>query len=282
MSGRGSRDEKATTGSERARASFYSVYSGQDANVLAEVRRETYGEDIGQFSWATADELRKFFRRLELKSDSRVLDVACGAGGPALFTAQTTGCHVSGIDINEGGIVAARKTAAAHNLGDRTEFQSLDAGKYLPFAAGSFDAILSIDAMNHLENRGPLLAEWRRVLRPGGRFLFTDGVIVTGVLTRAEILARSNSMGHFLFTPAGAHEQLIDEAGFTDLQVEDVTDTITLVSKRWHEARAKRRDELLKQGETEADFANLQEMLAAAHTLAKEKRLSRFAYAARR
>jgi serine protease AprX len=73
MSGQGSEKEKAAGSSERAGSIFYSVYSGQGTSVLAEVRRETYGEDIGQFSWVTAGELRKFFRRLELKADSRVL-----------------------------------------------------------------------------------------------------------------------------------------------------------------------------------------------------------------
>ena len=89
-------------------------------------------------------------------------------------------------------------------------------------------------------------------------------------------------MGHFLFTPAGLHERLIEEAGFIDMEVEDVTETIASVSKRWHDARACRRDELLKECETETDFANLQEMLAAAHILSHERRLSRFAYSARK
>ena len=107
---------------------------------------------------------------------------------------------------------------------------------------------------------------------PGGRFLFTDAVIVTGMLSRDEILARSRSMGHFLFTPTGLHERLIEAAGFVELQVEDVTDTIATVSKRWHDAREKHRSELLKT-ETEADFESLQIMLATAHTLASERRL---------
>ena len=133
--------------------------------------------------------------------------------------------------------------------------------------------------MNHLSRRAEVFAEWLRVLRPGGRFLFTDAVIVTGMLSRDEILARSRSMGHFLFTPTGLHERLIEAAGFVELQVEDVTDTIATVSKRWHDAREKHRSELLKT-ETQADFESLQSMLAAAHTLASERRLSRFAYSA--
>jgi len=259
-------------------STFY-IYS--DHGLLAEIRRETYGEDLGQFSWITAEEFRKFFRRLALDIESRVLDVACGSGGPAIFVAQTTGCHVTGVDINERGITTAREWAERRGLQDRLRFEQADASRAFPFPDGSFDAIISIDAMNHLYNRAELLAEWRRLLRPGGRFLFTDATIVTGMLTREEILARSNSMGQFIFTPPGVHEHLIQGAGFVDLEVENVTETIADVTNRWHDAREKRRIALLET-ETAADFDSLQGMLATAHTLASEGRLSRFAYSARK
>ena len=37
---------------------FYGVYRASNEGVLAKIRRETYGEDLGQFSWITADELK--------------------------------------------------------------------------------------------------------------------------------------------------------------------------------------------------------------------------------
>ena len=271
---------KTRGGKEREGSMFY-AYGEFDQGVLATVRRETYGTDIGQFSWITADEFRKFFRQLDLSAKSHLLDVACGSGGPALFAAETMGCDVTGGDINESGVGAARQMANKRGLQSRTRFERADASHPLPFEDASFEAIVSIDAMNHLWNRAEVLAEWHRLLRPGGRFLFTDAVIVTGTLSRDEILARSNSMGQFLFTPPGVHEQTIEAAGFEDLQVEDLTDTIAAVSKSWHDARERYRDALFK-CESQADFNNLQQMLAAAHTLANEHRLSRFAYCARK
>lgn len=259
---------------------FY-VYGQFDQSVLGEIRRETYGEDLGQFSWLTADELRKFLGRLKLTPKSQVLDVACGSGGPALFIAETIGCRVSGIDINESGISSARQMAEKRGLQERAQFQPADAGGALPFEDESVDAIISIDAMNHLSDRAGVMKEWRRILRKGGRFLFTDATIVTGILSRDEILDRSLSMGHFLFTPAGMHERAIEGAGFVDLEVENVTSTIAAVAKRWRDAREKRREELLKT-ETPDQFENLQKMLGAAHALARDGRLSRFAYSARK
>ena len=263
------------------RDSIFYVYGEFDRGVRAEVRRETYGEDLGQFSWTTADELRKFFTRLQLNADFHVLDVACGSGGPALFLADTVGCRVTGVDINESGIGNSQRLAEARDAGERVHFKQVDAGGALPFEDSFFDAIISIDAMNHFEKRDALIQEWKRVLRPGGRFLFTDATIVTGILSRDEIFDRSRSMGHFLFTPAGAHEKTIECAGFVDLEVEDVTENIALVSKRWHDAREKHHAQLLKI-ETPSEFQNLQSMLAAAHKLAHERRLSRFAYCARK
>jgi cyclopropane fatty-acyl-phospholipid synthase-like methyltransferase len=266
---------------EEPNSFFYSAYSDFEQDVPAQVRRETYGEDIGQFSWITADELRGFFRLLDIGEGSEVLDVACGSGGPAIFMAQTTGCRVTGIDINESGISTARQMAASRGVGERARFEHVDAGQPLPFAEGSFDAIVCIDAMNHLWDRAEVMSEWHRVLRPGGRFLFTDAVIVTGMLLRDEIMARSSSMGQFIFTPPGVHDRFIREAGFTDLQVDDVTATIAQVARNWHDARERHRDDLL-QMETQADFDSLQRMLWAAHTLSSEGRLSRLAYGARK
>src|SRR3712207_3179477 len=111
---------------------FDAAYGESDRSILAEIRRAAFGEDIGQFSWITADELRKFCARLQLNPDSHILDVACGSGGPALFIAQTTGCRVTGVDMNESGIASARETAEARRLQDRARFELIDARAALP------------------------------------------------------------------------------------------------------------------------------------------------------
>jgi SAM-dependent methyltransferase len=278
----GSGEKLTGEGDEEQEGSiFYSSYGDFEQEILAQVRRETYGEDIGQFSWITADEFRRFFHQLDLDSSSDVLDVACGSGGPAIFMAQTTGCCVTGIDVNEAGINTGNQMAQVRGMRDRVQFKHIDASQPLPFEDASFDVIVCIDAINHLYNRAEVLGEWYRVLRSGGRFLCTDAVIVTGMILRDEILARSSSMGQFIFTPPGVHDRFIEAAGFIELEVEDVTATIATVTRRWHDARADHRDDLLKT-ESQADFEGLQRMLDAAHTLSSEHRLSRFAYRARK
>src|SRR5436305_11889157 len=102
---------------------YGNAYGHFATSVLEQIRLETYGEDIGQSGWMTASEYRWFFELLELDSNSQVIDICSGSGGPAIFMAQTTGCHVLGLDINENGIVNAAKLARSQGLEDRVKFQ---------------------------------------------------------------------------------------------------------------------------------------------------------------
>ena len=257
---------------------YDSYYAHIAADPLVAVRRETYEEDIGQSSWITAQQAREFVRALELGPGRTALEVACGSGGVTCLMAVETGAACVGIDINPHGVEAARKRARDQELSDRVSFQVVDAGQRLPFADGSFDAVFSNDSVNHVPGRLEMLREWHRVLRSGGRLLFTDPTVVTGPVTKDEIAARS-SIGYFLFTPPGCNERLLGESGFAVRETRDVTDAVASVSSKWRRARETRRDALVKL-EGEEGFAGLQRFLDAVCTLASERRLSRFMYLA--
>src|SRR5262249_61134979 len=144
----------------------------------------------------------------------------------------------------------------------------------------TFDAIVCMDAMCHLPERDRLFGEWRRVLRPGGCMLYTDPVVLTGLVSNEELGTRS-STGYFDFCPPGVNEQLIRQAGFELVRTEDVTENEVEVSRRWHDARQQRAAELIRL-EGEETFAGLQRFLATVHRLTSERRLSRFAYLGRK
>jgi hypothetical protein len=80
-----------------------------------------------------------------------------------------------------------------------------------------------------------------------------------------------------MFAPPGVNERLIEEAGFSLLQKEDVTENAAIVSKRWRDARADDRASLI-QIEGEERFEGLQRFFEAVHRLTSEHRLSRFGY----
>ncbi len=258
---------------------LYDGYYGHLAtDPQVEVRRETYGEDLGQASWITASEARRWFDLLHLSRGQTALEVACGSGGVTCAMANHTGATCLGVDINAHGIEAAKNRAERDGISSLVAFQVVDAGSRLPFRAESFDAVFSNDSINHLPGRSAVLHDWYRLLRPGGRVLFTDPIVVTGQLSNEEIRTRS-SIGFFLFTPMGHNERLLERTGFTIREVQDVTDAVELVSKKWRDARAARRERLVPLEGAEG-FEGLQRFLDAVYILASERRLSRYMYLA--
>ncbi|HSD47959.1 MAG TPA: methyltransferase domain-containing protein, partial [Pyrinomonadaceae bacterium] len=109
---------------------FDSTYSNFSQQVLQTIRGQTFGRDIGQNSWLTADEYDKFISWLRLLPGDHALEVASGSGGPARYLAQVANCHVTGIDANEHGVKTANEGAAQART--RVTFQVADANTSLP------------------------------------------------------------------------------------------------------------------------------------------------------
>jgi SAM-dependent methyltransferase len=255
---------------------YDSTYGHFHEDVLALVRAATYGTDIGQSGWTTVEEYAGFVEWLGLDAARHVLDVGCGSGGPALHVARITGARVTGIDINEQGIATATRRAQDVGGAERATFRVVDVDAPLPFDEGTFDAIISTDAMCHMPLRGRVLQEWHRVLKPGGRAVFTDPVVVTGPVSNAEIAVRS-SIGRFLFVPPGINEQFITDAGLRLVRTADLSAGGAEMARRWHDARATHCEALLAL-EGRERFDGLQDFLAVVQRVMGERRLSRIAY----
>jgi ubiquinone/menaquinone biosynthesis C-methylase UbiE len=258
---------------------FYDrTYGGFQLGAREQVRRETYGEDLGQNSWLTLEEWRTFAEWLGLVKGSEVLDVGCGSGGPALYLARTFGARITGVDHNPEAIRTAAQLAEQQGLAAPARFETANATRPLPLDDAQFDVIVCIDAINHLPGRPDVLGDWHRLLKPGGRVLFTDPIIVTGLVSNEEVAVRS-SIGYFLFAPLGENERLLQAAGFEVLRREDTTPRVAEVAKRWFDARVRYRAELVED-EGRETFDATQRFLSVVYTLAHERRLSRYAFLA--
>lgn len=117
-------------------------------------------ENKAMFPWI----LNKIRQFCDHKSD--VLDVGCGAGFLSNQLARQ-GYKVTGVDIEEDVLEVAKK----HDVTNTVEYKTADAYK-LPFSDGSFDVVTAMDFLEHVDKPQNVIAEFSRVLKPGGLFFF--------------------------------------------------------------------------------------------------------------
>ncbi|MBB6410224.1 class I SAM-dependent methyltransferase [Mesorhizobium sangaii] len=155
-----------------------------------------------------------------------VLDVGSGVGGPARFLAATYGCQVTGVDISEPFVDAARYLTDRTGQSGQLSFQTASALE-LPFDDGRFEIVLLQHVAMNISDRAQLYREIRRVLKPGGRFATFDVVLAVGEPHYPLPWARTPATS-FLMT-IGATREAIEPAGFRILTWQDDTE----VAKAW-------------------------------------------------
>jgi SAM-dependent methyltransferase len=255
---------------------YNNAYSNYASDPYRQVRTETYGQDFGQTSWVTIEESTEIPRLLGLGPGSSVLEVGCGSGGYAVHLAEKLGCKIVGLDVNEPGIRSAKELAQTSGLGSRARFEQCDVSTNLPFDDETFDAAFSNDVLCHVPGRLDLLLEMSRVLRPAARMLFSDALVIGGMISAEEIATRS-SIGFYFYSPPGENERLLEQARFSEVRTTDTTENAARISRKWHDAREKRKEELVAI-EGNANFDGLQRFLSCVHTLTSERRLLRYLY----
>jgi ubiquinone/menaquinone biosynthesis C-methylase UbiE len=137
-------------------------------------RAAHFDEDFGH-SIKTSAERAAWDRILDLVVPAggalEVLDVGCGTGFLSLELAAK-GHRTTGVDLAPAMLEAARAKAAA--LGLAVRFETADA-EQLPYPPQSFDLVISRHVLWTLPNPQAAVADWIRVLRPGGRLAIVDG-----------------------------------------------------------------------------------------------------------
>jgi sarcosine/dimethylglycine N-methyltransferase len=155
-----------------------------------------------------------------------VLDVGSGVGGPARFLAATCGCQVTGVDLSEPFVDAARYLTERTGQGGQVSFETASALE-LPFDAGRFDVVLLQHVAMNIADRTQLYREIRRVLKSGGMFTIFDVVLNDGEPHYPVPWARTPATS-FLLT-AAATRAAIEPAGFRTLAWRDDTEA----AKAW-------------------------------------------------
>lgn len=111
----------------------------------------------------------------------RVLDIGCGAGVDSILAALIVGPKgsVVGVDIVPEMIARAEYNRRLIDL-DHVHFQKTS-GENLPFAADTFDVVISNGAINLIPDKEAAMSEVLRVLKPAGRLLMADQIAAGNV-----------------------------------------------------------------------------------------------------
>ena len=122
---------------------------------------------------------------------ARVLDVGCGVGGPARWLAAQTGARVLGITNSPAGVAVAR-SQTPRSLAGQVEFTVADA-LHNGQPDGVFDVVWVMESSHLMADKARLVSECARVLRPGGRLVLCD-LMVVRPFELAEVFAEHDAL----------------------------------------------------------------------------------------
>ncbi|MFX1607362.1 MAG: class I SAM-dependent methyltransferase, partial [Promethearchaeota archaeon] len=109
---------------------------------------------------------RRLLDKLDITSESEVLEVGCASGFTSCMLAEEYGCSLTGIDLSEILVDKARERAQKRNL-SKARFQVANALE-LPFKDDSFDSVFGVAVTALIPDKLRVLQEYMRVTRPGG------------------------------------------------------------------------------------------------------------------
>ena len=209
----GVRDHYRATGlTERLKATL-AVFGPEDQRLLP--RQLAALDQFHTRGLAATADLAKL---AGITADSAVLDVGSGVGGPARFLSETYGCRVTGVDLSEPFVDAARYLTERTGQSGQVTFQTGSALE-LPFDDGRFDVVLLQHVAMNIADRAGLYREIRRVLKPGGKFATYD-VVARGDEPHFPVPWARTPATSFLLT-ADATRKAIEGACFRNVVWQD-------------------------------------------------------------
>jgi ubiquinone/menaquinone biosynthesis C-methylase UbiE len=152
---------------------------------------------------------------------SEVADFCAGLGGPARYLAHRYGARVTGIELTPQRVAGAAQLNRLVGMVDRVRIVQGDV-RAVPLATGSVDAVISQEALLHVSERARALAEAFRVLRPGGRFAFTDWLVHAPLAAPDAALLRDGMAARDI-EHAASYRAKLQESGLRLLSFEDLT-----------------------------------------------------------
>lgn len=148
---------------------FYEYGWGQSFHFAPRAKNETFAASLARHEHYLA-------LLLQLKPGMHVLDLGCGVGGPAREIARFSGCHVTGVNMNDYQLQRFAELTHQAGLERLVDCRKSDFAQ-LPFPDNSIDAVYQIEAFCHAGDLTKVFREVMRVLKPGGLFAGYDWVM---------------------------------------------------------------------------------------------------------
>ena len=192
--------------------------TGADTSVLSVEMLQQHDQD--HFGGIPATDA--LAHHAQINESTHVLDLCCGLGGPARYLAYHYGCRVTGVDLNTDRLAGAVRLTERTKLQNRVLFHHANALR-TGLADETFDAIVSQEAFCHIPNKKTLITECVRLLKTGGRIVYTD-ILARNSMTN-EIRGRLEN--EMVFSELSTLEQychLLEEKGCHVVEVEDLSD----------------------------------------------------------
>ena len=206
--------------------------------VLGGTRHFGYYEEGTYWPFPVGRALRameeKLFRALDLPEGSRVVDAGCGVGHVALYMGRN-GLRVTAIDVIDHHVVKARRNIARARLPPgQVTAQKMDYHHLETIPDQSHEGVYTIETFVHATDPETVLAGFYRILRPGGRLVLHEYDNEMGVDPNypqhvADELSRINkytAMPTNTRSHAGVLPRMLEDAGFTNVRVEDLSANI--------------------------------------------------------
>ena len=169
----------------------------------------------------------RLIREAAVRRDDVVLDACSGMGGPARYLAWKTGCRVTGLDLTASRVAGATELTQVAGLSDSVRFvhgNALD----MPFENASFTLVIAQESFAHIPGKPTLLNECARVLRAGGRLVFSD-ILHKGNLSVGDAQQLSDGMTFTEIETAAGYEDLLRSRGMAVVRVLDLTEEWTRI-----------------------------------------------------
>ena len=176
---------------------------------------------VDQFHGGGKPVTGRLARLAGVRPGTRVLDVGGGFGGPARTLAVEFGCQVTGIDLTDSYVRAAKVLTARMGLDDRVTHQVGNA-LALPFPDGAFDLVWTQNSGMNIADKERLYAGFHRVLRPGGLLALQEPMAGPVQPPVFPLMWARDASTSFL-RPPEAMRALIARAGFVERAWQDVT-----------------------------------------------------------